>query len=259
MQPVYNSIGKTYDTTRKADPGLAKTLLELLAPKTGGHYLDIGCGSGNYTNVIHTAGYDVMGIDVSEEMLGKAKKKYPGIEWNQGDARALPFPDNRFDGATCFLATHHIKDIDKAFNEVHRVLNKGNFVIFTSFREQMGPYWLNRYFPEMMQLAAQLMHSKTEIIDSLEDAGFGSIKLVPYYVTNALQDWFLQSGKYRPEIYLDPAVRAGISTFALMSDHDEIKTGCEMLRKDIASGAIEKVIAEHESDLGDYVFVSCSK
>ena len=47
--PIYNDIGKTYDSTRKADPMIVKTLLNLLNPETSGLYLDLACGSGNYT------------------------------------------------------------------------------------------------------------------------------------------------------------------------------------------------------------------
>lgn len=259
MQTVYNTIGKTYDITRKADPLLAAKLLSLLNPHKKGHYLDVGCGSGNYTQTIHATGYKITGIDISDEMLGKAKQKYPEINWVQGDAKSLPFASNHYDGATCFLATHHIKDIETSFKEVHRVIGSGNFVIFTSFPEQMQPWWLNRYFPELMRLATELMHSKEQLMESLDHAGFRNIRTDIYHVDNALQDWFLQSGKYRPEIYLDPAVRAGISTFALKHGHDEILTGCEKLRQDIESGVIQSIISDHESPLGDYVFLTGTK
>jgi ubiquinone/menaquinone biosynthesis C-methylase UbiE len=49
---VYNTIGKTYDTTRKPDPEIVQTLIRLIQPKAKGHYLDIACGSGNYTNAL---------------------------------------------------------------------------------------------------------------------------------------------------------------------------------------------------------------
>lgn len=48
-KPIYDTIGKTYDSTRQADPEITQKLLELLCPIVGGKYLDIGCGSGNYT------------------------------------------------------------------------------------------------------------------------------------------------------------------------------------------------------------------
>jgi hypothetical protein len=103
-----------------------------------------------------------------------------------------------------------------------------------------------------------MMHTKQEIFSTLQSAGFAHIESEPFFVTNELKDWFLQSGKYRPHIYLDPIVRAGISTFALKNEHEQIVTGCQRLKEDIASGKIEEVIASYESDQGDYAFVSAA-
>lgn len=52
IQVVYITIGKTYDRTRKADPFLVERIIHYLQPSVGQQYLDIGCGSGNYTGVI---------------------------------------------------------------------------------------------------------------------------------------------------------------------------------------------------------------
>ena len=50
--PIYERIGQTYDETRKADPEITNQLLTLLNPSPEGRYLDIGCGSGNYTQAL---------------------------------------------------------------------------------------------------------------------------------------------------------------------------------------------------------------
>ena len=78
-------------------------------------------------------------------------------------------------------------------------------------------------------------------------------------MTKDLQDWFLHAGKYRPDIYLDPQVGAGISTFAIEENFEEIQCGCRQLQEDIESGDIDKVITSYESDLGDYAFIVCYK
>jgi ubiquinone/menaquinone biosynthesis C-methylase UbiE len=256
---VYDKIGKTYDQTRKPDPEITQKIIKHLSAVSDGKYLDIGCGSGNYTHAIFENGFHICGVDISEEMLGKARRKNSKIEWTLGDAKQLPFTNNQFDGATCTLATHHIKDIEKSFQEAFRVLKNGNFVIFTSFPEQMTAYWLNQYFPNMMNTATNLMHSPDRIFTALEMAGFKDIRTEKFFVSNVLQDWFLHAGKYRPHIYLDPVVRSGISTFALENNHNEVMRGCEKLYEDITSGEINKIIEIHENNLGDYVFVTCTK
>lgn len=50
MKAKYDHIGINYNTTRKADRYLTEKLCEYLNPKLNGLYLDIGCGTGNYTN-----------------------------------------------------------------------------------------------------------------------------------------------------------------------------------------------------------------
>jgi ubiquinone/menaquinone biosynthesis C-methylase UbiE len=257
--PIYNKIGKTYDVTRRADPKIVLRLVEHLNPQKEGSYLDIGCGSGNYTHGVHSLDINITGIDISEEMLTKAREKNNRIDWVHGDAKKMPFSSYTFDGAICVLATHHIKDLTAAFQEAFRVIKKGNFVIFTAFPEQMQQYWLRHYFPKLMKKAQGIMVNYEDIAELLSSVGFQDIKSDKYFVTNELEDWFLHAGKYRPHIYLDPQVRAGISTFALEEDQNEISLGLLKLQNDIQTGEINKVIASYENTLGDYSFVVATK
>lgn len=252
---VYNTIGKTYDTTRKPDTKIVEQLLQLLSSQPNKKFLDIGCGSGNYTGALETKGLDIEGIDISDEMLNKAIQKYPSIKFSQGDAKKLPFQEDNFDGATCILATHHINDNQKLFQEVFRVLKEGNFVIFTATPEQMKRYWLCHYFPKMMADAMKKMANYNEIKKDLEQAGFKNIQTKRFFVTENTQDLFLHSGKYRPEFYLDPKVRDGISSFQLSANQTELDKGLKNLAADIESGKIKNIIKEYECDLGDYLFV----
>jgi hypothetical protein len=98
-----------------------------------------------------------------------------------------------------------------------------------------------------------------EIQDNLQRAGFTSVTNEKYFVTNDLQDLFLQSGKHNPSIYLDEQVRRGISSFATAKNPDEVANGLHLLREDIASGKIAEVIRNYESEAGDYLFVAAQK
>ena len=60
-------------------------------------------------------------------------------------------------------------------------------------------------------------------------------------------------------IYLNPKVRAGISTFANWATKEEVELGCKKLCQDIESGGINDVLSKSSSDLGDYVFVVAEK
>lgn len=252
---LYDRIGKSYDATRKADPRITERLLSLLSPAGNGKYLDVACGTGNYTVSLHKLGISIRGIDQSERMISDAKTKAPGINWALGDAEALPFPDGSFDGVICTLATHHFQDMQGAFAEAFRVMRRGRFVIFTAYPEQMSGYWLNEYFPIAMERATRQMLSKSALFEYLEIAGFGEIFEETFEIPRDLEDLFLHSGKYRPEIYLLPQVRAGISTFAKLASEAEVFVGCQRLEQDIHSGRINRVMSDYSSPAGDYVFV----
>jgi hypothetical protein len=60
-------------------------------------------------------------------------------------------------------------------------------------------------------------------------------------------------------MYLNPNVRAGISTFANITSQEEMHTGCTRLKTDIESGRIQEVMDQYSSELGDYIFVVAEK
>jgi hypothetical protein len=147
-------------------------------------------------------------------------------------------------------------NLKKVFQEVFRVLsNKSRFVILTATPEQMQNYWLCEYFPNMIDDGQSRMKSFKKLEQLLNHAGFSNIKQLPFFVTNELQDLFLQAGKYRPEIYLDENVRNGISSFHVSANEGEIRDGLQKLENDINSGRINEVIKNYESESGDYLFL----
>ena len=259
MQSLYNAIGSTYCATRRADPSLAKTLARFVEAQDGRCYLDLACGTGNYTNALASVSGTWYGCDISDVMLTQARAKNSKIEWKLSKADALPYQSAFFDGAMCTLAIHHFPELLQPFQEVHRVLNQGTFVLFTAFPEQMRDYWLCHYFPEMMRSSVAQMPAREQLTAALESAGFEIENAIPFYVTNELQDLFLYSGKERPILYLDPLVRANISSFASRCSPAELNAGLQQLRSDIESGDFSSVASSYQSVGGDYAFVVARK
>jgi ubiquinone/menaquinone biosynthesis C-methylase UbiE len=240
--------------TRRADPYLVERLIYHLNPEPARRYLDIACGTGNYTVAVAQTGVRVHGIDQSQRMITAARQKSHAVTWHLGDVEALPFPDRVFAGVMCTLAIHHFNTLRPAFQEAFRVLARGRFVLFTSTAEQMRGYWLNAYFPAAMARSIVQMPGLQAIVQALHQSGFASIHTEPYEVQTDLQDFFLYSGKHRPEMYLDPRVRAGISTFAALAGASEVEEGCRKLSQDIESGRIAEVVASYRHAQGDYLF-----
>lgn len=256
MAALYDKIGGNYDTTRKADPEITRRLYHHLQMKDGKEVLDLACGTGNYTIALAQLGVQVTGVDISREMISSAREKASTVEWQLGDVEALPFQSHHFQGATCILAIHHFNDIYQSFNEVHRVLMPGSrFVIFTSSPEQMKRYWLNEYFPEMMNKSMEQMPSLEEVNQALIAAGFKIIGNESFLIQPDLIDFFLYSGKYQPEMYLDEGVRNGISSFASVVTADEVQQGLRRLQEDLNNSVFEQRTKNYYSDLGDYAFV----
>ena len=92
MAAKYDKIGIGYNQTRRVDPHLAERVYALLEPKKEGKFLDIGCGTGNYTQALAKKGLDLIGMDPSSEMLGKARNRSDQIRWLQGIAEDTGLP-----------------------------------------------------------------------------------------------------------------------------------------------------------------------
>ena len=260
MSVIYNEIGKGYDATRCPDPEILNTLASLISVRENGLYLDAGCGTGNYTNELSKAGGTWKAFDQSELMIEKAKEKNSNIEWSIFDVIKTSYKSASFNSIVCTLAIHHFPDLNEAFKEISRVLvPKGKFVIFTSTPEQMSSYWLNYYFPIMLERSIDQMPSISKIEAALCTANLKLIKVQPFSVSKELKDLFLYSGKQRPEMYLSYAVRAGISSFRNFCPVTELESGLLLLAADIESGNIQAIIEKYEKGKGDYCFLVAQK
>jgi ubiquinone/menaquinone biosynthesis C-methylase UbiE len=256
---LYDRIGIGYDTTRQADPYLLSRLIYHLRPHRHGRYLDLGSGTGNYTIAMHRTGVPIRGLELSPVMLSRAREKGPTVAWLNGRAEAIPFRGASLDGATCTFVHHHLTDPVAAFAEVRRVLKSGaRLVILNATREQLRHYWVCEYFPRAMEKSFA-PYARFETVNVLREAGFRIECEEKYDVAPDLKDWFLYCGKHRPELYLDPNVRRGISAFADAPDVDEIECGVERLAADIESGRIDEVVKSFAHDGGDYMFTVAAK
>jgi len=260
MKAIYDKIGEDYDTTRRADPVLVKRISDLLGLVVGKRYIDVACGTGNYTVELNDSNGNWVGIDNSYRMHQSAIEKDVKVSWCNGDAESIPFRSESFNGAICTLAIHHFVEIEKAFSEIGRIIMKrGSFVIFTALPNQLSGYWLNEYFPDAMKESANQLPGQSLIVESLRKAGFKIECLEAFDVTPQLSDFFLYSGKHRPEIYLSAAVRKGISTFSRLATDSELASGLARLAHDIDTGHIQDIIQKYPGGPGDYQFIQAKK
>ncbi len=105
--------------------------LELLGDLRNKKLLDYGCGSGIYAKILKNKGAKVKGFDISEEMLKLAKKNNPDIEFKHGSGYNIPFKE-KFDIILASLVVHYMKDWNKMFKEMNRVLKKEGIIVFST-------------------------------------------------------------------------------------------------------------------------------
>jgi ubiquinone/menaquinone biosynthesis C-methylase UbiE len=175
-------------------PG-AQYLMQLAGLETGERVLDVACGTGIVARTaaphVGAAG-TVTGIDLNEGMLAVARKEsatiHPPIQWRQGDACSIPFPDDAFDVAFCQQGLQFIPDPGAALREVERVLApKGRLVLsmLRSIEYNPGYAALAEVFePHIGPEAAMMMRSPFSPMSSGElrslfvEAGFQNVQLL---------------------------------------------------------------------------------
>ena len=110
----------------------------LLSEVDAGRILDVGCGSGQFTEILTGSlnSFDsITGIDVTEEYLSEARLKFPGnqYEFMVADSLELPFEDEIYDMVTISKALHHVEDPLATLLEMKRVLKSGGFAFHPRF------------------------------------------------------------------------------------------------------------------------------
>jgi len=98
---------------------------------TGTRVLDVACGPGYVTSAAAARGASAVGVDFSSEMVLEARRRYPGLEFMEGDSEALNLPDAAFDAVVFNFGMLHFARPERAISEAHRVLRPGGRVAFT--------------------------------------------------------------------------------------------------------------------------------
>lgn len=102
----------------------AKGLVELLAPQAGERILDVGCGTGVLTAEIAGRRSETLGVDLSEEMISQARKKFPALSFETLDARELRFSEE-FDAVFSNAVLHWIPEAERVIAGVAKALKSG--------------------------------------------------------------------------------------------------------------------------------------
>jgi len=157
VQGMFDRIAPVYDLmNRVMTMGLdqrwrRKTVKAVVEP--GDRVLDAACGTGDLAVFAAKAGGNVTGLDFSEAMLERARRKAPELDWIRGDLLALPFEDESFDSATVGFGVRNVADLPGALEELRRVLKPGGRLGILEITRPRGPLrffyslWFDRIVP----------------------------------------------------------------------------------------------------------------
>jgi SAM-dependent methyltransferase len=134
----YAEWSKQYDDEPNPLIALEEPLvLELIGDVAGRNVLDAACGTGRYALLLAEAGARVSGMDVSPEMIERARRKASergvAADLTAESLTALPYADESFDLVVCGLALCHLPDLTPAAREFARVLRAGGRVVISDF------------------------------------------------------------------------------------------------------------------------------
>ncbi|MDO6497046.1 malonyl-ACP O-methyltransferase BioC [Photobacterium sanguinicancri] len=135
---AFGKAAANYDKSAAFQRLVGHQLIERLPTlmPVGSKLLDVGCGTGYFSEQLANRGFDVCATDLSSQMLEQAKQRCgTQITYQQGDAENLPFSDNSFDVAYTSLALQWCPDLSIPLKELRRVVKPGGCVLFTTLAE----------------------------------------------------------------------------------------------------------------------------
>lgn len=223
----YDTIGIDYAQLRRPDARIAAQIHAALGPART--VLNVGAGSGSY----EPADRAVTALEPSAEMIRQRPAQAAPVV--QGQAEALPFADRSFDAVMAVLTVHHWQDQPRGLSELRRV-SRGPVVILT-YDPAFPGFWLHDYVPALIALDEAQMPPLSDYAQWL-----GPVRVETVPIPHDCSDGFLAAYWRRPSAYLDPRLRAAMSSFRMLGD---VAAPIARLAADLTNGAWEQAYGHY--------------
>jgi demethylmenaquinone methyltransferase / 2-methoxy-6-polyprenyl-1,4-benzoquinol methylase len=163
VRSMFDRIALVYDAMNRVITmgldGRWRRLTARAVVTPGTRVLDACCGTGDLALAARKEGGRVTGLDFSEGMLERARRKSSEVTWVQGDLLELPFEDESFDAATVGFGVRHVEDLRRALRELRRVLRPGGRLAVLEVVRPNGllaPFY-RVWFDRLIPLAGKLL------------------------------------------------------------------------------------------------------
>ena len=198
VRRMFDRIAPVYDVMNHVmTAGLDRRWRRITIDETvrsGDRVLDACCGTGDLAIGARARDADVVGLDFSERMLERARRKEPAIEWVRGDVLALPFDDASFDSATVGFGVRNVEDLESGLRELRRVLRPGGrlgILELTTPRGALAPFyrvWFDRIVPLLgkvlpggaaytyLPASVRRFPGPDALVELLEQTGFAGVR-----------------------------------------------------------------------------------
>jgi demethylmenaquinone methyltransferase/2-methoxy-6-polyprenyl-1,4-benzoquinol methylase len=192
IAPFYDAMNHTM--TAGLDRRWRRLTAEAVV-RPGDVVLDACCGTGDLAIAAARAGGRVTGLDFSEPMLERARRKAPELEWVRGDLLELPFGDASFEAATVGFGVRNVDDLQGALSELRRVLGPDGRLGILEITRPRGPLapfyrlWFDGVVPLLGKLlpggsaytylpaSVRRFPGPAELTKMIEAAGFRDVRV----------------------------------------------------------------------------------
>ncbi len=236
---VYDTIGRTYAETRRPDPRIDAAIRRALGGARS--VVNVGAGAGSYEPPETVLAVEPSAVMIAQRPAGLA----PAV---QATAEAIPLADGAVDAALAVLTIHHWPDLGRGFAEMRRVARR--IVVLTWDPGMAREFWLSaEYLPDD---AVEWDAARCPALETVTRLIGPGAEATPVPVPHDCTDGFFGAFWRRPEAYLDPVVRAGISNLARFGD--ALAPALDRLAADLESGVWHRrhagLLGRDELDLG---------
>ncbi|MBN1585114.1 methyltransferase domain-containing protein [Candidatus Uhrbacteria bacterium] len=151
----------------------------------GKKILEIGCGTGLFTLEIAKTGNEIIAIDISNDLLGVARKRVYGdnVEFRIENAYQTSFIDGFFDFIVGSSVLHHL-DVDRAIREFYRLIKPGGEIIFTEPNMLNPQIAIQKNIPFIKKMVGdspdETAFIRWNLASKLAKAGFSEVEIVPF-------------------------------------------------------------------------------